>query len=321
MIFLTGATGLVGSYICRKLIEEGCRVKAIKRPSANLALVSDIADRIEWADADLLDVLALNEAMEGCSKIIHCAGMVSYHREDADMLYKINAEGTANLVNAALLHSIKTFVHISSVAAIGRSGKLQVIDETFKWTDADEHTAYGISKHQAELEVFRGGIEGMEIVILNPAMVLGPGPLNRSSAQIFSYIKQEKVFYTEGSMNYVDARDVASITYSALQGRLTLGERYIISAGTTTYKNFFEQTAYIMKKKAPFIRVNSYLLKTAYFIEFFRSRLQGKKPLITKETLKISQQRIKFSNSKIKQALDYQFIPLEETIKWTCRNI
>ena len=321
MIFLTGATGLVGSFICRKLIEEGCKVKAIKRPSASMALLNGIADQIEWAEADILDILSLNEALEGCTKIIHCAGMVSYHKQDADMLYKINTEGTANLVNAALNHSIKRFVQISSVAAIGRSAKLEEIDENFKWSDSDEHTAYGTSKHQAELEVFRGGIEGMEIVILNPALVLGPGPPDRSSTQVFNYVMEERVFYTEGCMNYVDARDLASITFSAVQGKLKAGERYIISAGTTSYKKFFEQAAYTMQKKAPFIRVNSYLLHMAYFFELCSSRLRGKKPLITRETLKLSQQHLKFSNSKIKQALDYQFIPLEESIKWTCRNI
>ena len=321
MIFVTGATGLVGSFICRKLIQEGCRVKAMKRPSSKLLLLKDVAEKIEWEEADLLDVLSLNKALEGCTQIVHCAGMVSYHKKDADLIYKVNAEGTANLVNAALSQSIENFVHISSVAAIGRSEKLEEINESFKWSEADEHTAYGQSKHQAELEVFRGGMEGMAVVILNPALVLGPGPLDRSSTQVFRYVKEEKKFYTEGCMNYIDARDLATITYAALQGQLQTGERYIISAGTTTYKNFFEQVAYMMKKKAPFIRVNSYLLQLAYLIESFRSRLQGKKPLITRETLKLSQQRLKFSNSKIKQALDYQFIPLEETIRWTCQNI
>ena len=321
MIFLTGATGLVGSFICRKLVQEGCRVKAMKRPSSKLSLLDDIKDQIDWVEADVLDILSLKKALEGCEKVVHCAGLVSYHPQDSDLLFKINAEGTANLVNTALNSQISQFIHISSVAAVGRSNKLKEIDESFKWSDADEHTAYGTSKHQAELEVFRGGVEGMEVIILNPALVLGPGPLERSSAQVFKYVKEEKSFYTEGCMNYVDARDVANITYQALQGQLKSGERYILSAGTIPYKEFFEQVAVAMKKKAPSIRANSYLLHIAYFLETFRARLQGKKPLVTRETLRLSKQRLKFSNTKIKQALDYQFIPLQETIHWTCQKI
>lgn len=321
MIFLTGATGLVGSFICRKLVQEGCKVKAMKRPSSNLSLLQDIAHKVEWVEADLLDVLSLQQALEGCSQVIHSAGMVSYHKKDAEMLYKINAEGTANLVNAALKHSIERLVHISSVAAVGRSNKLKQIGENFKWSETDEHTTYGISKHQAELEIFRAGEEGIEIVILNPALVLGPGLPERSSTQVFKYVQDENPFYTDGCMNYVDARDLASITFSALKGKLKSGERYIISAGNTSYKQFFGQVAKCLGKKAPGIRVNSYLLKMAYLLETFRARLSGKSPLITRETVKLAQQHLIFENSKIKQALDYQFIPLQETIRWTCRKI
>lgn len=321
MIFLTGATGLVGSFICRKLVQEGCKVRAMKRPSSKLSLLQDIADKIEWVEADLLDVLSLQEALEGCSQIVHSAGMVSYHKKDAELLYKINAEGTANLVNAALGQNIDHLVHISSVAAVGRSNKIKQLDETFKWNDANEHTAYGLSKHQAELEVFRASEEGIGVVILNPSLVLGPGLPEKSSTQLFKYVQDESPFYTEGCMNYVDVRDVASITFSALQGKLPEGERYIVSAGSTSYKEFFDQAADCLGRKAPGIRVNSYLLEIAYLIETFRAGLSGKSPLITKETLKLARQHIIFKNSKIKQALDYQFIPLEETIRWTCQEI
>ena len=321
MIFLTGATGLVGSFICRKLLQEGFKIKALKRETSDLSMLADIHEQVEWVESDLLDVLSLNQCLEGCTQIIHSAGLVSYHKKDADLLYKINAEGTANLVNAAIRQKVGSFIHISSVATVGRSAKLSEIDESFKWTDADEHTAYGLSKHQAELEVFRGGIEGMEVVILNPALVLGPGPLDRSSSQVFKYVKDEKPFFTEGTMNYVDARDLASITLAALQGKLKSGERYIISAGCISYREFFQKAAACMNKKAPTIRVNSYLLKAAYYLESLRSGIQGQSPLITRETLKLSQQHLKFKNSKIQQALDYQFIPIDETIEWTCREI
>ncbi len=320
MIFITGATGLVGSFICRRLLEEGYKVRATKRKESDMSMLTGVAEQIEWVECDLLDILTLNEALKGCTQIVHSAGLVSYHKKDAELLRKVNVEGTANLVNAAISRKVGSIVHISSVAAIGRSAKLKEIDETFKWSDADEHTAYGNSKHQAELEVFRGGIEGLDVVILNPALVLGPGPLDRSSSQVFKYVKDEKPFYTEGTMNYVDARDLASIALAAVQGKLKTGERYIISAGCLSYKAFFKKVAACMNKKAPTIEVNSYLLKTAYYLETLRSRIRGKQPLITQETLKLSQQHLKFKNSKVIQALDYQFIPADETIRWACKK-
>ena len=321
MIFITGASGLLGSYICRKLVQEGCSVRALRRRNSNLSLLHDIESKIEWIEGDILDLLSLEEGLKGCNKVVHCAGMVSYHSRDADQLMKVNQEGTANLVNVALQQNINTFIHVSSVAAIGRSAKASAINENFKWAEADEHTAYGISKHLAEMEVFRGGVEGLKVVVLNPALVLAPGPWEQSSMQVFKYVNDQRPFYTSGYMNYIDARDVANIAFLALKDGLKAGERYILSAGHISYKAFFDLVAKCMEKKAPSVQVNSYLLKVAYYLEGLRSRLRGQQPLITKETLKLAQQQLIFENTKVQQALDYQFIPLEESIQWTCQQL
>lgn len=320
-IFVTGATGLVGSFICRKLIAEGYKVKALKRPNSRLVLLQDLQGEIDWVEGDILDLISLHTAMQDCEAVVHSAGFVSYDEGDEDRLYKINGEGTANVVNAALRQQIKQLVHISSVGAVGRSPKMNLIDETFKWSDGDEHTAYGSSKYQAELEAFRAGVEGINTVILNPSVVLAPGPWERSSTQLFKYVYDESPFYTDGWMNYIDARDLASIVTEALRGKLKNGERYIVSAGHIPYKQFFELAAQCFDKKPPSTRVNPYLLKVAYYLETLRSKLKGKAPLITRETLKLASQHIIFSNTKLLQAIDYQFTPIEETVRWTCRNL
>jgi dihydroflavonol-4-reductase len=321
MIFLTGATGLVGSFICRELLQQGHTVRALKRPDSKLTLLQDVAGEIEWVEGELLDILSLQKAMEGCRTVIHSAGLVSYNKRDEARLYQVNREGTANMVNAALQQQVEQFIHISSVGAVGRSAKFETIDETFSWSDVDEHTAYGSSKYQAELEAFRGGVEGLDTIILNPSVVLAPAPWEQSSTRLFKYVYDENPFYTDGWMNYVDARDLAGIVIAALAGKLKGGERYIVSGGCIPYKQFFDMAAGSLHKKAPSIRVNPYLLKGAYYLETVRARLNGKSPLITRETLKLASQRIKFSNLKITQAIDYQFTPLHETIAWTSRNL
>lgn len=321
MIFITGATGLVGSFICRKLLEEGYKVRALRRSDSRLSLLEDIEGNIEWIEGDLLDILSLNKAMQGCHAVIHSAGLVSYNKRDADRLDKINREGTANVVNAALSQQVDRLVHISSVAAVGRSSKLKLIDETFNWSDVDEHTAYGMSKYAAELEAFRAGVEGLNVVILNPSVVLGPGSWDKSSTQLFKYVHDERPFYTDGWMNYIDARDLAAITLTALKGQLQWGERYIVSGGCIPYKQFFDLVAESLQKKSPSIRVNPYLLKTAYYLELLRTRLSGKAPLVTRETLKLASQHIEFSNKKLTQAIDYQMTPIKNTVQWTCENL
>lgn len=321
MIFVTGATGLVGSFICRKLVAEGYKVRALKRSGSQLSLLADLQDKIEWVEGDILDILSLQEAMQGCRAVVHSAGFVSYNKRDEDRLYKINGEGTANVVNAALRQNLEQLVHISSVGAVGRSLKKNLIDETFKWSDADEHTAYGWSKYQAELEAFRAGVEGINTVILNPSVVLAPGPWERSSTQLFKYVYDERPFYTDGWMNYIDARDLADIVMAALTGKIKSGERYIVSAGRIPYKEFFDLAAQCFGKKPPSKRVNPYLLKAAYYLETLRARLSGKIPLITRETLKLASQHIEFNNAKLLQSIDYQFTPLKDTVHWTCRDL
>lgn len=321
MIFLTGATGLVGSFICRKMLAEGRSIKALRRKDSKFSLLKEVAEKIEWVEGDLLDILSLNQAMQGCQAVIHCAGMVSYHKKDADRLDQINREGTANMVNAAISQQIECFIHISSVAAIGRSARLECIDESFNWNDSDEHSAYGMSKYAAELEAFRGSVEGLKTVVLNPSVVLGPGRWDESSTRLFKYVKEERPFYTDGAMNYIDARDLANITFAALKGELSWGERYIVSAGAIPYKHFFDLVAENLHKKAPSIHVNLSWLKGAYYLELLRATFSGKAPLVTRETLKLASQHIEFSNKKLTQATEYQMTPLQETVQWTCRKL
>jgi len=316
MIFVTGASGLIGSFICKKLIKEGYVVKALKRHHSDLSLVQEVAERIHWVEGDLLNISEVEGYLEGVDKIIHCAAFVSYSKRDEELLYQINVEGTANLVNWAITKKIKLFLHLSSVASIGKDKHSVVSNEDTKWTNDTKKTTYAQSKHQSELEVWRGWAEGLNTIIINPSLVLGPGNWHKSSTQLFKYIAEENRFYTRGIVNYVDVRDVAEVTLRLLESE-RYGHRYIVNAGSVAYKELFEKIAAKMGKKAPSVLVSGVAIKLAIFVEKTRSRLSGRDPVVTDELEQVSKNQHVYANEKIKKEIGIQFNDLDETLSWT----
>lgn len=320
MIFVTGASGLIGSFVCRKLVEKGYAVKALKRNTTDLSLVQDIREQINWVDGDLLNVSEIGSYLKGVDKIIHCAAFISYDSRDEELMQQVNVEGTANLVNWAVQKKIGLFVHLSSVASIGKDKHSVISNEETQWTNDIKTSAYARSKHQAELEVWRAWAEGLNTIIINPSLVLGPGDWDRSSTQVFKYIEQENRFYTGGIVNYVDVRDVAEVTYRLLESG-HYGERFIVNADSVSYKELFDTIATKMGKKAPQIQVKGPVIRMAIIIEKIRSRLSGNKPMVTDELEQVSKNRHIYANDKIKQAVGIEFRQLDETVDWTCKQL
>lgn len=319
MILLTGATGIVGHFIAEKLLDEGLKVRAIKRENSNISRLADKTN-LEWVDADVEDIPSLQKAFKGIDSVVHCAGLVSFHQEDKQKMIDINVSGTANMVNLALESGVKKFIHISSVAALGRKDGQKVIDENTKWEESRNNSNYAESKYLGELEVWRGQEEGLETVILNPSIVLGPGDWNMSSMQIFKFVNQGRKFYPPGEMNYVDVRDVADITFQMLTNSIS-GERYILNSGKDLYKNIFALISENLNKPKPRHRVSYTLLNFAYVLDMLRSFLTRQKSIITKESLRLSKMNFYFSNQKVIDELNYKFRTLEEAVSWTCNEL
>ena len=317
MILITGANGFLGSHICRYLLKGNIDFIALIRPKSDLTLLNDVKSQIRFHEGDILDTESLLPVMSEVDTIIHSAAVVSYHKEDIEMMNRVNIEGTRNMVNLALSLPIKYFIHISSVAALGRNKYEGGISEDSQWQESRWNTNYGESKYNAELEVWRGIIEGLNAVIINPSVILGPGDWERSSAKLFKYVWNEKRYYTEGLLNYVDVRDVASIVLQLLKKQIS-GERYIINAGHIPIKDFFEKIATAMNKKAPTLKANKTMLSAVRLVQKLGSIFSGKKPLITKESIRVGESKIYFDNSKIVQELNHNFVPLSDTINWTC---
>lgn len=317
MIAVTGATGLLGSAIIRKLIIEGEQFVAIKRKSSDTSLLGDITQNVSWREADLTDPVSLDDALQGITKVIHAAGLVSFNPRDKKKLYEINVNGTRNLINASLHHDIQRFIHVSSVAALSRPKDVATIDETQKWVESPLNTAYAESKYLSELEVMRGHEEGLNVVIINPSVILGAGDWNRSSAKFFRYVWRGNSFYTDGFMNYVDVSDVASIILRLLRSTHN-GERLILNAGSISYKNLFEIIAGHFNKQPPSIKIEKKILSLLARLEGIRSVITGAEPLITKETARLAKTRISYSNDKIRNKLNFEFQSIDDTVKMCC---
>lgn len=319
-ILITGATGLVGSTVARQLLEENHTVFALVRPGSDRSLLAGIETKIQWVEGDILDIGALEMAMEQVEYVVHTAAVVSFIPKDRKMMYKVNMEGTANVVNVCLKSNISKLCHVSSIAALGRPDSRKildnqdlVIDEDQRWEESPENSEYAKSKYLAELEVWRGIEEGLNAVIVNPTLILGEGDWSKSSTQIFRYVFQEKPFYTEGIANYVDVQDVAKAVVRLLFSDIA-GERFLLNAGSISYQSLFNSIADAMGKKKPSFKVGPGLAGVIWRIEAVRTWLMGTKPLITKETAQSSTRRFRYNNEKIKKALGFEFLPIEKTI-------
>ncbi|MBD8491073.1 NAD-dependent epimerase/dehydratase family protein [Echinicola sp. CAU 1574] len=312
-ILITGITGLIGSYLAREFQDLG-EIHGLKRPESQTRLLGDLEDKITWHEGDINDYQSLEDAFEEMDMIIHAAGLVSFSPKDKERLLKINCEGSANVVNVMLEKGIKKIIHISSVAALGRTPDQNVIDENHKWVDSPWNTPYAISKYLGELEIWRGVQEGLEALVVNPSILLAKEKDQRSSTAIYNYVQKENPFYPKGSLNYIDIRDAAKLTY-LLYKESQWNERFILNNKSIPYQHFFESLAKVMGKKAPKIAVNGTLINLAMAWNNF-SRLFGKKSILNKQTAMLAQLPIEFNNAKISRAIDFKYTPLEETLQW-----
>lgn len=319
MILVTGGTGFLGSYIIKLLVEKGYRVRAIRRSSKLPTWMDEsVFKNVEWVEGDVLDVVALEEAMEGVEAVIHSAAVVSFLKKERKTMYQVNIDGTANVVNLMLEKNINRLVYISSVAALGRTAGGGHVNEERKWEESKINTHYSITKHKAEMEVWRGISEGLNAVILNPSTILGFGDWTTGSCAIFKNIQKGISWFTPGINGFVDVEDVAKATMQILESEIT-EQRFIVNGHTWPFKKLQETIAENFGKKKPTRAANPFLLGIAWRIEKIKSLLTGHKPLLTKESAKVACSQTWFENEKLLNALPgFTYRPLEETIKKAC---
>jgi len=318
-VLVTGGTGFLGAYIIRELVEKGYAVRAIRRDNHPPAFISPTTwQSVEWVSGDVLDVTGLEEAMEDVDAVIHAAAKVSFSTRDRRELFHTNINGTANVVNLALEKNIKRFLHISSVAALGRVGNGEQVTEEKKWSDSKWNTNYAISKFHGEVEVWRGIGEGLPAAIVNPSTLLGYGDWNSGSCALFRSAFREFPWYTEGVNGFVDVTDAARAIVGLLESDIS-GERYILNGDNWTFRSLFDHMADGFGKKRPSREATPFLAGIAWRMARLKTVFTGKPSILTRESAKVARTKTFFDNSKILQQLPgFRFTPLEETIKNAC---
>ncbi len=314
MILVTGANGFLGRYVCSRLLEEGKKVRALVREKSRMSGFERL-EELDIHEADLRDPVMLEAALPGISTIIHCAAVVSFDPADCDKMMDTNIIGTRNLINASLIHSIDYFIHISSVAALGRIAADGTVRETVKWQESRWNTCYGKSKHQAELEVWRGISEGMSAVILNPSVIIGRPTPNAISNTLFDFVREKHNYYPTGNLNYVDVRNVCDAILHLINSPKS-GERYILNAASIPYQEFFQEAAMRLNVPPPSRPATNLVLRMALYADILKKWFKGKQRSFTTETLRLSKSKIYFSNEKARRELNSTFAPLSESLDW-----
>tara|TARA_B100001063_G_C16776354_1_gene565759 strand:+ start:1959 stop:2981 length:1023 start_codon:yes stop_codon:yes gene_type:complete len=330
MILVTGGTGLVGAHLLYKLVSNGKNVRAIYRREKTLKRVAhvftyfsddaeNLFDKIDWVEADLNNIPKLQEAFEGVTYVYHCAAFVSFEPDKYLQLRKINIKGTANIVNLCVSHSIKKLCYVSSIAATGHhEDSSKLITEQTAWNPEDDNSVYAITKYGAELEVWRGTQEGIDAVIVNPGIILGAGYWKGgSSGNLFRRIHEGMNYYVNGVVGYVDVFDVVKAMISLMESSIT-NENYILVSENLSFKDFQYKVANALKVNPPKKEAKPWLLKLAWRADWLKHKLTGSRRSFTKHTAKSATSITKYDNSKIKNAIGFEFKPINQSIKEIC---
>ena len=319
MVLVTGATGFLGTELILQLTAQGKMVRALRRPTSTIPSPISGNNLVEWFEADINDISALEDAFVGITQVYHCAALVSFDPKDKSRILRINIEGTSNIVNLCAAFQLR-LIHVSSIVALGNAKKGQLITENDFWEyDANVH-AYAISKYEGEMEVWRGIAEGLDAVIVNPSVIIGKGAGFEGSGAIFKLVKEGLSYYTKGATGIVDVEDVAKSMIALMDSQVT-AERFTISAGNRHYQQFFSEIAEGFNVKAPAKEARPWMLGIAWRAARLASFFTGKPAALTSDAARSSLNESLYSNEKIKHTIGIQFKPLEQSIQEVCRGL
>ncbi len=331
MVLVTGGTGLVGSHLLYFLLRENKRVRAIHRKDSDLHSVkrifslyggdaNSLFEAIDWREADITDIPALNTVFHGVTEVFHCAALINFNPAKYEILKKVNVEGTANIVNMCIANGVKKICFVSSVATFGSLPNNKLINEDTPWNPDEKNSVYGISKYGAEMEVWRGSQEGLEVLIVNPGIILGTPPKSGGSGLLMEIGASGIPFHPSGSMGIVDVQDVASIMVALMDAEIK-NEQFILVGENISYKNLMGLIAPLFGKKPPTRKLSRPLMLFLSGLDWFFHKIFGTKRRIPRATVRSMFTQSSYDAGKIKKMLGYTFIPISDTLTRVARQM
>ncbi|RTY86129.1 NAD-dependent epimerase/dehydratase family protein [Flavobacterium sp. RSP49] len=325
MILVTGGTGLVGAHLLLHLIDHGEKVRAIYRSIASIDKTKSLFslykkellyDQIEWIQADITEIPSLEIAFQNIDTVYHCAALISFDPKDENLLRKTNIEGTANIVSFCIAYQIKKLCFISSIATLGDLlPHEKFITEETEWNPEKYHTDYAISKYGAEMEIWRGQQEGLDVIIVNPGVILGPGFRAQGSGQLFTKVKNGLKFYTLGSTGFVAVTDVVRIAHQLMQSEIK-NERFTLIAENNIFRDILNTMADTLGVRRPTIHAKPLFMKILWRLDWCVSTIFQQKRKLSHATAKASYSKNRYSNEKIKNRLKTDFTNITDYIKY-----
>ena len=313
-VFMTGATGLVGSYLARLLVKKGYYVRALARKGADLSLLSEAREKVDLLEGSVGDLDVIEAGLKGAGVVVHAAGKVTFDPRKNKELTAVNQIATRTMVNAALDAGTEHFLHVSSIAAIGRSLDMGVITENTPWQDNPMNSIYARSKFAAEREVWRAHAEGLQMSLVNPGLVMGAGYWERSSLKLLMRVYKGLPFLPSGSAAFVDVRDLAHVMLGIIEHGPT-NERLITAPYNLRWSDVIPRIAELMGRRAPTRDLPAVLEKVAPYLLSLQARVTGTEQDVTRESLRISKVDFQFRSINEHLLHGFQYLPFEESLR------
>ena len=330
MILVTGGTGLVGAHLLFTLIDNNEEVRAIYRKTSDLNAVKKVFsyytsevdrlfNKIDWQLADITDVLSLEVVFENVDYVYHCAAYISFNPRHFKTLKKVNVEGTANVVNFCITEKVIKLCYISSVASLGKTENESLITEECEFNPNDRNSVYSITKNQAEMEVWRGSQEGLDVVIVQPGVIIGEGIWSSASGGIFRTIAKGLKFYTPGGIGIVDVKDVVKAMIYLTKSELK-NQAYILVGENILYKKLLTKISNKLHRKAPKFLISKILMLSFANFDWVLNKLFKTRRKLLKSTVRNLFKRSFYDSSKITTTMNFNFRDLDKTIERVAGN-
>jgi nucleoside-diphosphate-sugar epimerase len=329
MILVTGGTGLVGTHLLYHLLKNDEKIRAIYRSEEKIKAVEKVFSyytedtsliaKIAWFKADITDIPAMIPAFVGVEKVYHCAAFISFNPKDYKEMRKVNIHGTAIIVNLSIDAKIKKLCFVGSIAAVGDSLNGDLITEENEWNKELDNSGYSITKFGAEMEVWRASQEDVEVVIVNPGVILGSGFWIAGSGKLFSQVKNGFKYYTEGITGFVGVKDVVKAMVLLMNSEVK-NERFILVSENKTYQEVFFLIADAFGVKRPSKKIKAWQTNIFWRISSILAVFTKKTPLLSKYSAKSAHEVSKYSSEKIKEKINFQFEEIQTVVKDVCSN-